>query len=229
MTSRELKHGRANATLTQVEAAARLGVSQPYLSLMERGGRSVTARVARVAAKLYRLPPTVLPLEGEHAKHGGDGEKLVRQLAALGYPGYRHFRPGQRVNPALVVLRALSQDDLDARVVQALPWVLSEYPELDWDWLVPRAKLQDLQNRLGFLVGVARRLTESRGDRSGAERRLAEVEQQLERARLATETTLGREAMPLAERNWLREHRPHDARHWNVLTSLTPEQLPYAP
>jgi hypothetical protein len=57
---------------------------------------------------------------------------------------------------------------------------------------------------------------------------LKEVERNLERARLAAETTLGREAMPQAEREWLRMNRTPLARHWNVLASLSSEQLPSA-
>jgi hypothetical protein len=31
-----------------------------------------------------------------------------------------------------------------------------------------------------------------------------------------------------AERRWLRQHRPPQAEHWNLLTDLRPEHLPYA-
>jgi hypothetical protein len=34
--------------------------------------------------------------------------------------------------------------------------------------------------------------------------------------------------MPERERAWLRVHRPEAAAHWNLLTGLTAEQLPYA-
>jgi len=226
--SDRLRPGRERSGLTQVEAAARLGLSQPYLSQLERGQRAVTSSVARAAAKLYRLPATALPVPLEPPKGRTKRDKLARQLAALGYPGYSHLRPGPPVNPALVVLEALSEDNLDARVTEALPWVLVQYPELEWKWLVSHAKLRNLQNRLGFLVAVAGDLAEDHPDRSAAAARLKEVERELERARLAAETTLGREAMPAAERAWLRENRPPQAKRWNVLASLTAEQLPYA-
>ena len=58
--------------------------------------------------------------------------------------------------------------------------------------------------------------------------RLRQVEQELERARLAAETTLSREAMPQAEREWLVRNRPPLAEQWNVLTSLSSQQLTYA-
>ena len=224
----QLRLGRVRAGLTQVEAAARLGLSQPYLSQLEHGRRAVTSSVARAAAKLYRLPATALPVPPEPPKGRTKRDTLARQLAALGYPGYSHLRPSPPVNPALVVLEALSEDNLDARVTEALPWVLVQYPTLNWDWLVSHAKLRNLQNRLGFLVGVAGDLAEGRPDRSAAAARLEEVERELERARLAAETTLSREAMPPAEREWLRANRPLQARRWNILASLTPQQLPYA-
>lgn len=229
MTSDQLRLGRVKAGLTQAKASARLGLSQPYLSLLEGGRRRVTENVSRAAAKLFQLPPTALPVPLAPPPGGTEGDMLARQLAALGYPGYSHLRPSRGVNPALVVLGALSQDNLDARVTEALPWVLLQFPELDWDWLVSHAKLRNLQNRLGFLVAVARELVEGRPDRSAAAACLAKVEGELDRARLAAETTLGRDAMPSAERAWLRANRPQHARDWNVLASLTPEQLSYAP
>lgn len=229
MTNDNLKAGRLAAGLTQVEAAARLGVSQPYLSQLERGRRPVTARLARVATTLYRLPATALPMP-ESVKPGApvDPEKLARLLAGLGYPGFEHLRSGSRANPAAVVLEALLQPDLEVRLSEALPWVLLNHPKLDWQWLVDHAKLHDVQNRLGFVVAVARAVAARHERFSDAEATLAVAEQQLERSRLAREDTLGRESMPPAERSWLAENRSPAARHWNMLTSLTHEQLPYA-
>ena len=228
MASDQLKLGRERAGMTQVQAAARLGLSQPYLSQLERGRRRVPASVARAAAGLYGLPATALPVPAEPPGKGTGTEKLARQLAGLGYPGYSHLSPGSRVNPVVVLLEALSEDNLDARVTAALPWVLVRYSELDWDWLVSRVKLRNLQNRLGFLVSVAREVAETHPGRSASAERLREVERDLDRARLAAETTLGREAMPQAEREWLRANRPPLAERWNVLTSLSAQQLAYA-
>ena len=227
MDSNQLRLGRLKAELTQVSAAARLGVSQPYLSQLENGRRPVTASLTRAAAKLYRLSPTVLPVSANAPKAKTDTDGFARQLAALGYPGYGHLRPSRPVNPARVVAEALSEGNHDARVAEALPWVLLQYAELDWDWLVPQVKLRNVQNRLGFLVGVSRELAESRPERAVAAACLKEVELSLEGARLAAETTLSREAMPQAEREWLRVNRTPLARHWNVLASLSSERLPY--
>ena len=188
----------------------------------------MTARVARGMRRLYGLPATSLPLPPELPKRGAGNEKFPSQLAVLGYPGYAHVRPSPQLNPAVVVLAALSEDDLDARVTEALPWVLVRYPELNWDWLLTHAKLRNLQNRLGFLVAVARELAENQPERSDAVKRLREVGKDLDLARLAAETTLSCESMPPAERAWLRANRPPLAERWNVLTSLNSRQLNYA-
>jgi hypothetical protein len=57
---------------------------------------------------------------------------------------------------------------------------------------------------------------------------LCAAEQQLERARLVRQDTLCRESMPNAERRWLEANRSPLARHWNLLTGLTADQLSYA-
>jgi len=224
MTSDQLKRARLRAGLTQTQMAAKLRVSQPYLSLLERGVRRVSERLARSATRVLHLSPALLPVPAEPTAPERD---LSRALAALGYPGYSYLRGGRPLNPALVVFQALSKGSLDARVVQGLPWVLLRYPELDWDWLTSNAKLRNLQNKLGFLVAVAREVAERRGPANSAAV-LTAAEQTLESSRLAAETTLGKEAMPSAERVWLRTHRPRLAEHWNVLTSLASEHLPYA-
>jgi hypothetical protein len=50
----------------------------------------------------------------------------------------------------------------------------------------------------------------------------------LEHARLVREDTLCRESMSDAERRWLASNRSPLARHWNLLTGLAVDQLPYA-
>jgi transcriptional regulator with XRE-family HTH domain len=214
------------AGLTQVQAARRLGVSQPYLSQLEKGERPVTAELARSAATLYHLPATALPMPAT-APQGADPNRLARQLAGLGYPGFAHLR-FLKANPAAVVIEALTYRDLELRLAEALPWVLLRYPDLDWSWLVRQAKLLDVQNRLGFLVDLAKELAATRAHFRPALEQLSVVEEQLERLRLAREDTLCRESMPAAERRWLETNRSPLARRWNLLTGLTTDQLSYA-
>jgi transcriptional regulator with XRE-family HTH domain len=209
--------------MTQVQAAKRLGVSQPYLSQLERGDRQLTESLTRAAASLYQLPATALPIPEQLVPSDHlDSDKLARKLAGLGYPGFAHLR-GTKANPAQVVLEALSQKDLEVRLSEALPWVVLRYPDLDWAWLMNHAKLLDVQNRLGFVVDTAAALAVG-----PALDRLSSVAQQLERSRLMRVDTLCRESMPAAERDWLSENRSDFAKRWNLLTGLTPGLLPYA-
>jgi hypothetical protein len=88
------------------------------------------------------------------------------------------------------------------RVTEALPWLLVTYVDLDWHSMLNQAKLANAQNRLGYLVGLARQLAEQRGE-STVVQRLAAVEERLEEARLAKEDTLGRQ-LTAVERSHLR-------------------------
>ena len=99
--------------------------------------------------------------------------------------------------------------------------------DLDWDWLLDRVKVGDLQNRLGFVVSLARQVAERRGDDPAAAA-LAAVQQRLERSRLVRQDTFCRESMLPAERRWLATARSDDAAHWNLLSDLSADRLPYA-
>jgi hypothetical protein len=145
---------------------------------------------------------------------------VARDLAALGYPRFAHVRGARPRNPALVLFEALVLPELDPRVLEALPWLIRTYPDLAWNWLVPRVKVVDLQNRLGFLVALAR---ETAAD--GTAPKLAKIEALLESARLVREDPLGFASMPQAERDYRRARRSALAAHWNVLSTLTADQL----
>jgi DNA-binding XRE family transcriptional regulator len=228
MTAAHWKTGREKASLTQVAAARSLNVSQPYLSQLETGLRVSSAELARKAARLYKLSPTALPLPEPLDIHAVPPDGLQRKLASLGYPGFGHVRSKAMSNPAEVVLNAVVKRDLDVRLVEALPWVLCTYTDLNWEWLRDRAKLNNTQNRLGYLVHLAEQTARAFQERQGAVQVLSRWESELEEARLAREGTLCRDSMPERERTWLRLHRSEVAAHWSLLTGLTAEQLPYA-
>jgi transcriptional regulator with XRE-family HTH domain len=228
MTTNQWKTGREKAGLTQVEAAYSLNVSQPYLSQLETGLRVAGAGLARKAAKLYKLSPTALPLPEPLDVPVVQPDDLQRKLASLGYPGFEHVRSKTVSNPAEVVLAAVVKQDLDTRLVEALPWVLSAYTDLNWEWLRDRAKLHNAQNRLGYLVHLAEQTARALPQLKGAVPVLSRWENDLEEARLALEGTLCRDSMPQRERAWLRTNRPEAAVHWGLLTSLAAGQLPYA-
>ena len=226
MTATHWRTGREKEGLTQAVAAGLLGVSQPYLSQLERGLRAASAELARKAANLYALP-TALPLSGADDVQGTPDD-LQRAIASLGYPGFEHVRFQERSNPAEVVLNAVVEPDLDTRLVEALPWVLSTYADLNWEWLRNRVKLNNEQNRLGYLVHLAKQTARTVAQHQNTVEVLSAWGRDLEEARLAREGTLCRDSMPERERSWLRMNRPEAAVHWSLLTNLTAEQLPYA-
>jgi transcriptional regulator with XRE-family HTH domain len=227
MTHEQLKAGRLKVGLTQVEAAVRLGVSQPYLSQLEKGERPITAELARSAATLYRLTATTLPIPKSTAPRvPTNSDALARQLAGLGYPGFAHLRHA-KANPAAILLEALVQEDLEVRLAEALPWVVLTYPDMDWPWLIREVKLRNAQNRLGFVVAMALELATTQARFRPALERISSAAQELERARLVREDTLCRGSMPRAERDWLAQTRSALARHWNLVTGLTADQLSY--
>ena len=226
MRPEQLRSARQTAGLTQQQAADRLGVSQAYLALLERGRRPVTPPLGSKFVKLYRLGPAALPLESGSIDKW-HSSSLAGALASLGYPGFRQLRGALRKNPAVVLLAAIVASEVEVRVIEALPWLAVEYSDLNWEWLIREAKLRDVQNRLGFVVTLARQVAEKWGDASAASR-LREVEEVLDRARLVREDTLCQASLSEAERRWLRRTRPVEASHWNLLTDLTAQFLPYA-
>src|SRR5207237_906104 len=109
-------------------------------------------------------------------------------------------------------------------LVEGLPWVLKAFTDLDWEWLRDRAKQRNAQNRLGYLIWLAKEVADT-PDQIAV---LSEWERDLEAARLAVEGTLCVEQPSRALHKWLLEHRPPMAEHWKMLTDLKPEHLTHA-
>ncbi len=191
-----LQHWRKHNGFTQVDAAALLGVSQPYLSLLEGGSRPLT-KALRSRMNAVRKP----------THQDSTADHFRRQMSALGYPLFAHVSPARaKPSPDAFLLSVLSQPDVDSRVVEALPW------------LVRQAKLQSLQNRMGFLFQAAGVETSE----------LTAAAHELERARLLEESTLCWDTMPAATREWVRANRSPLAKHWNVVTTLQPQDSHHA-
>ena len=213
-----MRHARTARRWTQAALATRLGVSQGYVCLLERGARPVPATLAATLARLLDMAPSTLPASPDIKAY--DAGAAARALAALGYSRFpdRPSRRGRR-NPAEVVLRCLRAPDVETRVVEALVWLLVAHADLDWTWLAQHVKADDHQNRLGFLVSLAAQTAERKGD-AVAVTRLTSVRATLDRSRLVAEGAF-RASMGEAERRWLRQHRSPEAAHWNLLTNLT--------
>ena len=123
---------------------------------------------------------------------------------------------------------ALAVEDLDPRLAEALPWLLLAFDGLDRAELVEWAKRMDLQNRLGFTVSLALRVAENNPVFQHRCKDLQRFELMLERSRLAREDTYGRREKRERMRAWVRASRSPEAEHWNLLSDLKPEHLPYA-
>lgn len=228
MTGSDLKGARERKGWSQGETASRLGISQPYLSLLEKDFRPVPEKLARKAVTALRLSPTRLPVEtGWKTVKEKSENVLAADVAALGYPGFSHVKGRRKRNPAEVLLSALSARDLNSRLTEALPWILLKYSDLDWQSLMKEAKVRDLQNKLGFLISVARKLAEKQGQSEKAEL-LRSKAALLERSRLLLEDTLCHDSLTKTERAWLKSSRSQEAKYWRILTDLTPEHLSYA-
>lgn len=221
----DLKLTRRAHGWSQKEAAARLGLSQPYLSMLENGNRPLSPQLARRVARVYRLP-TVLPVSRPRPT---DNQTLAEALARLEYPGFAYLPTRrQRRNPGEVLLAALATDDLEARVTEALPWLLLRYADrLDTQWLLEQARLHTLQNRLGFVVSLARQVAEATPQYQDRVAALTQLEQSLQMSRLAKEDTLCQARMSAVRRQWLQENRAREATYWNLLTDWRLEALRY--
>jgi transcriptional regulator with XRE-family HTH domain len=218
MNYKRLKTARLNCGWTQQEAAARLGVTQAYLSMLERGTRN-PAPLARKLMQVYDLPPTVLPVS--EVQEDVAPSFLASELAMLGYPGFAHLRRGGRTaHPATFLLTALGQRNLEARTAEGLPWVVLKYPDMPTNYLLREARARNLQNRLGFVVTLGMRAAR-RDDLQPLEERLAD-------SKLERQDTFCKELND-AERRWLQQHSSEEARLWHILSDLRPEAVRYVP
>jgi transcriptional regulator with XRE-family HTH domain len=220
MSGGDLREARAAKQWTQGDLARKLDVSQAYVSLLESGQRPLPERLARKLVTVLGLPASTLPVSADTTPLPSDD--VARALGSLGYGGFAHLRHARKFNPAELLMRTLKSTNVEARLVEALPWLLVNYPKLDWQWLLREAKVNDLQNRLGFVVAVAREVAAKRGN-SNAVEVLRHWEDVLENSRLQKEDTFARDVLTEAERKWLRSNRSSAAAHWNLLTSMSAE------
>jgi transcriptional regulator with XRE-family HTH domain len=227
----DLKQARLHRRWSQPRAALHLGVSQPYLAMLETGRRRLTPALTRRFVRRYRLPATqLLPSGNFNPQALMNAAAVANQLCVLGYPGFAYLASRvPRMNPGEVLLAALAQDELEPRLVEALPWLLLRYWEMDTEWLVADAFRFTLQNHLGFVVSLARRVSESAAVPNAARSAtLANLEAILERARLARESTFLANLRTGAEKQLVMQNQSDDAKRWNLLTDWRPEHLPYA-
>ncbi|HEX8817322.1 MAG TPA: helix-turn-helix transcriptional regulator [Terriglobales bacterium] len=229
MTAREFRLARREQGLTQEAVAKRLGVSQTYVALLEKGKRRFPDVLARKAVARLHMNPLALPFT-ENARNFS-AKQVAQQLASLGYPGFRSMRAAWKRNPVQVLLDSLGQETLEARVAEALPWLLTNFgsmSEANLTWLVEQARLRNLTNRLGFVVTLAKEVLARKGETaSDCYNCLSALETKLSESRLDKEDTLC-QSLSAKEQQWLRENRPQTAEFWHLLTDWRPEHLQYA-
>lgn len=229
MTGHEFKQARKDRKLTQEAVASLLGVSQTYVALLEKGKRPFTDVLARKAVVRLKMNPLALPVR--EPKRPLSGEHFAKQLASLGYPGFASMRSVWKRNPVQVLLEALAQNNLEARLTEALPWLLTNYANMsnaNRDWLVQQARVRNLSNRLGFVVTLAMQVLARKGEEASERyESLALLEANLKESRLDREDTLC-QTLSTAEKEWLKDTRPKEAAFWHVLTDWRPEHLQYA-
>lgn len=227
MKPHEFRAARLAKGWTETQAATRLEMTQAYLNYLEHGKRRLTPELVRRATSVYGLAPDALPVSDSFTPTQTDDQHLTEFLSHLGYPGFSYLRTHTaKKHPYEVLLTALAQKALEGRVAEALPWVALKFGQPE-SWLVENARKFNLQNRLGFVVTLARRLAELRKfDVRSTE--LHKLESLLDDSRLAKEDVFYRPPRTESEREWLKTNRTDDAVHWNLLTDMKPEHLQYA-
>ena len=226
MKPQEFRSARLAKGWTQNQAATRLGMTQAYLNYLENGKRRLTSKLVRRATSVYGLSLSSLPVTDMFVPVETSDQHLAEALSTLGYPGFRYLHSHTaRRHPNEFLLTALAQKSLDGRVAEALPWVAMNSAEPN-SWLVENARKFNLQNRLGFVVSLARRAV-SKSNVTVQLAALDHLEFLLDDSRLVKEDYFYRPPRTESESQWLRKNRSDDAVHWNLLTDMKPEHLQY--
>jgi hypothetical protein len=100
------------------------------------------------------------------------------------------------------------------------------FPNLDWEWHIKVAITKNIQNRLGFVISLARQIAEFVGE-TDLVSLLKKQELLLGHSRLMNEDTLCHDSLTKPERNWIFDHRTEEARYWQLITDLRMEHLHY--
>src|SRR5579862_2384397 len=151
-------------------------------------------------------------------------DRIKASLGGLGYPGFRYLAPTPvEADPREVLFEALRADDMDQRVIDALPWVLAHRNDLDLRALTDQVRSAGLQNRLGFLIEITVSAAKRMRHREVTER-LEPWLLVLREMRHTDEDTLAKASMTEVERRRLRRSRSKAARFWRLLTDLNTKQ-----
>lgn len=153
-------------------------------------------------------------------------DEIVGELACLGYPGFAYYckRGQEPCDPAELLFDAIDRPDLDARIVEGLPWIPFHFPDLRWDWLIFEAQTRGRQNRLGFVVSLAKSVAERRS-MTKLSSTLFAVIGRIDPIRLEMSDTLCKESWPNAQRQAAHQQRSALAAHWDLDTRVIESDL----
>ena len=160
----------------------------------------------------------------------------VRRRSAIRQWGLRLVERLGRKKAVIAVARKLAsvlwamwrnRTAFEPRLAEAMPWLLLSFSAFDREALVRAARELNVQNRLGFLVALARAVAERSPEHAHRLPELRQLESELEPYRLAREDDLGQGLGSERLRQWVRRHRTDAATHWNLLTDFSVEHVPY--
>jgi len=163
---------RKSRRLSQDELALQLGLSQPQLSLIERGQASLTAenflrvlRIFNVGIELFAARPEENedPLQNALARHGA--AHLVESEAAV---------PGHLNEPLEVVWEVLRNPTSARHITALVPVLIANIDRISLRELATRLTQQGRQARLGWLLdSLALAITEAGPSQHTADQRSA--------------------------------------------------------
>lgn len=157
---RELRELRQERRWTQAELAGRLGVSQGWLSRIEKGEASLSAEQLLYAARIFNASvDRFLP-----KKRGPAASQIQNALARLGAVHLvetEDVLPSEHLSEAVnVILEVLSAPESPRHVSGIAPVLVEQIPHLDLRRLRARLAEAGLARRLGWLLDNAKQAIE---------------------------------------------------------------------
>ena len=207
MTGNRMQQFRQNSGWNQARLAARLGVAQAYVSMMER--EDVRCRIAwRGGAICFSCRPRFCRCPDKGAGQTGRRGLDCRESRPVGISWFQVFVQARtKTASCRASSPGIGPPAARTEASEALAWLLLQFEDLDAAWLVGEAESPDLQNRLGFTVSLARNVAHHSPEFGHRSRSLKALEEKLKPSRLANEGTFGGGEMSQGMPAWVRKNR----------------------